>query len=60
MSEVNKRIFDTIEKAPFSSEVKELLKVLLDIELRNSATQNPLYGQDYDRAIKKISGINPE
>ncbi|TRZ49254.1 MAG: hypothetical protein D4S01_08980 [Dehalococcoidia bacterium] len=57
MSEVNKRIFDTIEKASFSKDVKDLLKTLLIIELRNSATKYPLYWQDYDRAIKKLSGV---
>jgi hypothetical protein len=60
MSKVNKRIFETIERASFSKDIQDLLKTLLVIELKNSATRNIRYGEDYDRAIKKFSGIREQ
>ncbi len=55
MSSVNKRIFETLEKSKYSDEVKELIKTLLMIELRNSGDKAPRYAEDYDRNIKKFA-----
>lgn len=55
---VSKRIIETIEKSSASKEVKELVKTLLVIELRNSERGEQRYSEEYDRAIKRISGIS--
>jgi hypothetical protein len=55
MSSVNKRILETLEKSNYSHEVKELIKTLLMIELRNSGDKVPRYAEDYDRTIKKFA-----
>jgi hypothetical protein len=52
---VNKRIIDTIEESNFPREVKDLLKTLLNIELRNFQNKMFLYGKDYDRVIKELT-----
>ena len=53
LSSVNKRILNTIEESEFSKEIKDLLRALLMIELRNFGDKNPRYSEDYDRIVKK-------
>jgi hypothetical protein len=55
MSDVNRRIIKTIEESKFPAETKDLLKTLLNIELRNFQIKNPLYGKDYDRTIMELA-----
>ena len=55
MSSVNRRILETIEESKFPKDIKELLKVLLNIELKNFATKYPLYSKDYDRIITNFA-----
>jgi hypothetical protein len=55
MSSVNKRILEAIEKSSYSEEVKDLLKILLMIELRHHGDKNPRYAEDYDRNIKRLA-----
>ena len=55
MSSVNKRILETIEESKFPKEIKDLLKALLNIELKNFATKYPLYSKDYDRIIMNLA-----
>jgi hypothetical protein len=57
MSSVNRRILKTIEKGNFDQSIKDLLKTLLMIELKNMADKTIRYSEDYDRAIKRFSGI---
>lgn len=54
MSTVNRRILETISKSTYPDEVKQLIKALLMIELRNASDKNPRYSEDYDRQIKKF------
>jgi len=54
MSQINKRILNAIEKSNFPQEIKDLLKNLLMVELRNFEDKYPRYGEDYDRIIKKL------
>jgi hypothetical protein len=54
MSTVNKRILETISKSNYPEEVKQLIKTLLMIELRNAGDKNPRYSEDYDRQIKLL------
>lgn len=51
MSTVNKRILETVEESEFPKEIKDLLKALLNVELKNLAGNYPLYAKDYDRII---------
>lgn len=55
LSDVNRRIIETIEESKFPKEIKDLLKALLNIELRNFQIRNPLYGKDYDRVIAELA-----
>lgn len=55
MSSVNKRILETVEASNFPEEIKDLLKTLLNIELKNFATKYPLYSKDYDRIIMNLA-----
>lgn len=55
MSNVNRRIIETIEESDFPKDIKNLLKTLLNIELRNSQFKNPLYGKDYDRVVIELA-----
>lgn len=55
MSSVNKRILETIEKSDYSDEIKELLKSLLAIELRQHGDKIPRYAEDYDRIIMRLA-----
>ena len=55
MSDVNRRIIETVEESKFPKEIKDLLKALLNIELRNFQIRNPLYGKDYDRVIAELA-----
>lgn len=57
MSSVNRRILKTIEQGNFDQNIKDLLKNLLMIELKNMADKAIRYSEDYDRAIKRFSGI---
>jgi hypothetical protein len=57
MSNVNRRILQTIEESNFDKNIKELLKTLLAIELRNMADKTIRYAEDYDRSIKRLSGV---
>ena len=57
MSSVNKRILETIEESKFPKEIKDLLKTLLNIELKNFATKYPLYSKDYDRIIMNLAEV---
>jgi hypothetical protein len=60
MSSVNKRILETISKSNCPEEVKQLIKTLLMIELRNAGDKNPRYSEDYDRQIKKLCNYKEE
>ncbi len=55
MPSVNERILEAIEESKFSKEMKDLLKALLNIELKNLATKYPLYSKDYDRIITNLA-----
>jgi len=55
LSNVNRRIIETIEESDFPKDIKNMLKTLLNIELRNSQFKNPLYGKDYDRAVIELA-----
>lgn len=55
MSSVNKKIIETIEKSAYSDEIKELLKSLLAIELKNYNDKSPRYSEDYDRNIMRLA-----
>lgn len=55
MSSINKRIIETIEESKFNKEIKDLLKALLNVELRNFQIKSPLYGKDYDRIIMELA-----
>jgi hypothetical protein len=55
LSDVNRRIIETIEESKFPKEMKDLLKALLNIELRNFQIRNPMYGKDYDRVITELA-----
>jgi len=55
MSSVNRRILETIEESNSPKEIKDLLKSLLNIELKNFATKYPLYSKDYDRIIMNLA-----
>jgi hypothetical protein len=55
MSNVNKRILEVLEKSNYSSEVKELIRTLLMIELRHKGDTAPRYAEDYDRNIKQLA-----
>lgn len=57
MSSVNRRILKTIEESNFDQSIKDLLKTLLMTELNNMADKSIRYSEDYDRAIKRFSGI---
>ncbi len=60
MSNVNRRILKTIEEGKFEENIKELLKTLLAIELRNMADKTIRYAEDYDRCIKRFAGVVEE
>jgi hypothetical protein len=60
MSNVNKRILKTIEESKFEENIKELLKTLLAIELKNMADKTLRYAEDYDRNLKRLSGVREE
>ncbi|MBT0159059.1 hypothetical protein G4O51_03645 [Candidatus Bathyarchaeota archaeon A05DMB-2] len=55
MSGVSRRIIETIEESEFPKEIKDMLKALLNVELRNSHIKSPLYGKDYDRIIMETA-----
>ena len=55
MSSVNRRILDALDKSDYSSEVKELIRTLLMIELRHKGDKIPRYAEDYDRNIKRLA-----
>ena len=57
MSNVNRRILETIEKSDLQPKIKTLLKSLLMIELRNFEDKTPRYGEDYDRVIKQLLDV---
>jgi hypothetical protein len=55
---VSKRLLEAIDKSENSDEIKELLKTLLFIELRNSERGDLHYSEEYDRVIKRIFGVS--
>lgn len=57
---VNRRILEAIAKSNYPDEVKQLIKTLLMIELRNAGDRNAHYSEDYDRQIKKFSNFKDE
>lgn len=57
VSNINRRILKTIEESDFEENIKELLKTLLAIELRNMADKALRYAEDYDRSIKRFAGV---
>lgn len=57
LSSVNKRILETIEDSKFPEEIKDLLKSLLNVELKNNAEKYPLYSKDYDRIIMNLAEV---
>jgi len=60
MSDVNKRLLKTIETSAYDENIKDLLKQLLLIELKNFNDNNPKYSEDYDRIIKKLVNYEDE
>lgn len=60
LSSINKRILETIEESEFSKEIKDMLKALLNVEMKNSQTKNPIYSKDYDRIIISLAKLNRE
>jgi len=60
MSNVNRRILKTIEESKFEENIKELLKTLLAIELRNMADKAIRYAEDYDRSLRRLAGVTEE
>jgi len=57
MSVVNRRIIETIEESDFPQEIKDMLKALLNVELRNFQIKSPLYGREYDRILMETAEI---
>jgi hypothetical protein len=55
VSSVSRRIIETIEESEFPREIKDMLKALLNVELRNFQIKSPLYGKDYDRIIMQLA-----
>jgi len=55
MSGINQRLLNAIEAGDYKPEIKELLKNLLAIELRNFNDNYPRYSEDYERIIIRIS-----
>ncbi len=60
MSTVNRRILETISKSSYPDEVKQLIKALFMIELRNAGDKIPRYSEDYDRQIKKFCNFKED
>ena len=60
MSNVSKRILEMLGKSEFPKNIKDLLRTLLMIELRNFEDKNPRYAEDYDRTIKELSGVSEQ
>ena len=54
MPDVNKKILEKIENSLYPQEVKELVKALMYIELRNFERGDLRYSQDYDRVINRL------
>jgi len=46
---------ETIEDSKFPKDIKDLLKALLNVELKNFADKYPLYAKDYDRIIMNLA-----
>jgi hypothetical protein len=57
VSSVNRRIIETIDESKFDDKIKELLKTLLMIELKNMADKSVRFSEDYDRSIKRLSRV---
>jgi len=55
LSSVSRRIIEKIEESEFPKEIKDMLKALLNVELRNFQIKSPLYGKDYDRIIMELA-----
>ena len=55
MTNVNKRIIETIDQSKYPEEIKKMLKSLLIIELRNSQNKSSLFSRDYDRIISEVA-----
>lgn len=55
MSGINRRLINAIEDGNMEPEIKELLKNLLAIELRNFNDNYPRFSEDYDRIIIRVS-----
>ena len=55
MSDVNYRLSETIKNSEIDDKIKKMLKLLLNIELRNFNDKNPRYGEDYDRIINELT-----
>jgi len=51
----NKRIIETISKDDCDEVVKELLRSLLYLEIRNYDTSKSTYSKEYDKIIKELS-----
>ena len=51
---MNKKILEIIDKSEYSKDVKDLVKGLLYIELRNFERGDLRYGYDYDRVINRL------
>jgi hypothetical protein len=51
---INKKMLETIEKSDYPEDIKELLKALLNIELKLAGDKKPRYSEDYDRKIKEV------
>jgi len=49
---ISKKIIEKIKKSEYSDEVKQFLRSLLVIELRNMETGDPRYSKEYERNIR--------
>lgn len=53
MSKLNKRILDTINESDYDQTMKDFLKELLMIELRNFEDKYPRYTKDYEQILTR-------
>lgn len=52
---INKKIIEKIKKSEISDEVKQFLRSIIVIELRNMETGDPRYSKEYERNIQIYS-----
>jgi hypothetical protein len=55
LSDVNNRLSESIKNSEIDDKIKKMLKLLLNIELRNFNDNNSRYSEDYDKIINDLS-----